>query len=79
MWILIMVLFNIIAIGMLILIVSNLDNCDKFKVPKYDKNNIFNNQGNWIIFLTPFMYMFKIYIWYNMEQILYATTFKKSF
>ena len=45
MWIII-VLFNIIAIGMLILIVSNLDNCDKFKIPKYDKNNIFNNQGN---------------------------------
>lgn len=46
MWIIIMVLFNIIAIGMLILIVSNLDNCDKFKIPKYDKNNIFNNQRN---------------------------------
>lgn len=45
MWILI-VLFNIIAISMLILIVSNLDNCDKFKIPKYDKNNIFNNQRN---------------------------------
>lgn len=45
MWILIL-LFNIIIAKMIIFIGSNLDNCDKFKVPKYDKNNIFNNQGN---------------------------------
>lgn len=45
MWILIVIL-NIIEAGLLIFIGSNLDNCDKFKVPKYDKNDIFNNQGN---------------------------------
>ena len=45
MWILIVIL-NIIVAGLLIFIGSNLDNCDKFKVPKYDKNDIFNNQGN---------------------------------
>ena len=44
-WILVVVL-NIIVAGLLIFIGSNLDNCDKLKVPKYDKNDIFNNQGN---------------------------------
>ena len=36
MWILIVIL-NIIVAGLLIFIGSNLDNCDKFKIPKYDK------------------------------------------
>ena len=47
MWILIAVLlFNIIIAGILIFIGSNLDNCDKLKVPKYDKDNISNGQRN---------------------------------
>ena len=48
MWILIVVL-NIIVAIILIFIGSNLDNCDKFKVPKYDKNdknNVFNSKGD---------------------------------
>ena len=45
MWILIVVL-NIIVAIILIFIGSNLDNSDKFKVPKYDKNNVFNSQGD---------------------------------
>ena len=45
MWILIVIL-NIIVAGLLIFIGSNLDNCDKLKVPKYDKNNVFNSQGD---------------------------------
>ena len=47
MWILIVgIIINIIIARILIFIGSNLDNCDKLKVPKYDKNDIFNNQGN---------------------------------
>ena len=45
MWILLVIL-NIIVAGLLIFIGSNLDNWNKFKVPKYDKNDIFNKQGN---------------------------------
>ena len=36
MLILIMVVLNIIVARILIFIGSNLDNCDKFKIPKYD-------------------------------------------
>ena len=46
MLILIMIVLNIIIAIILIFIGSNLDNCDKFKVPKYDKNNVFNSQGD---------------------------------
>ena len=38
MWILIIaIIINIIIAKILIFIGSNLDNCDKFKIPKYDK------------------------------------------
>lgn len=46
MWILIMAIFNIIIISIVISIGSNLDNCDKFKIPKYDENNVFDDQGD---------------------------------
>ena len=57
-----MVVFNIIVVSALIFIGSNLDNCDKFKVPKYDKNDVFDSKRDWIVFLTPFMYVFENYI-----------------
>lgn len=36
-------IFNIIIIYILILISKYMDNCDKFKIPKYDKTDISNN------------------------------------
>ena len=55
MWILIIgIIINIIIVKILIFIGSNLDNCDKFKIPKYDKfevpkynkNNLLKSKGD---------------------------------
>lgn len=40
---LVLSIFNIIIVYILIFISKYLNNCDKFKIPKYDKTNISNH------------------------------------
>ena len=57
MWILIIgIIINIIIAKILIFIGSNLDNCDKFKIPKYDKFEV----PKYDIFKIPKYNKFKV-------------------